>query len=175
MNPASGPNDPNDAARPRDMVAALAPVVVTVVVVFGLAGLALIAVMDRPGMPVATVISSPAAVPISTATVPAADAERVHVALHDVGTWCRTAPGSRTQDKLEGDLDVILSFSRSYPDATFSIDGETGRSVTLLMTTRQLLRTCEPAAAARADAALPTEFQDTRSGKTPPSDRGSTR
>lgn len=65
----------------------------------------------------------------------------------------------RVRSRLDRDVDAVLAFAQRYPEATFPIDDETGRSLTLLFTTRQALRTCAPAAAARVDRAMPQQYR----------------
>jgi hypothetical protein len=107
------------------------------------------------------IIQAPPPPPTPTQTAPAGEAQQVHAALHDIGDWCRTTPSRRAQTRLDHDADLILTFARRYPEATFPIDDETGRALTLLMTTRQALSTCSPAAAARVGRALPRQFMNT--------------
>ncbi|MEU0680133.1 MULTISPECIES: hypothetical protein [Streptomyces] len=84
----------------------------------------------------------------------------VHDALHTIDARCRAKGGDVEQAALTRDVDTIIDFSRRYPDARFPIDDETGRTLSLLLVTRQSLRDCAPALAARVDRALPSDFRD---------------
>ena len=93
---------------------------------------------------------------------PATEVQRVHDALHDISDRCprNTQAGAGEQRQVDRDIDVILGFAERYPNAEFPIDDETGRTLSLLLATHDDLRTCAPAAAARVDRALPTQYQD---------------
>lgn len=167
-----GDGSRHDGSSRLPLLRALAPVAVVVTaltVLFGVTAITLRELLIPSGSqpPNARALAGLPAATGSTVTVPAAEAQRVHDSLHSVGAWCRADPAGRVRSRLDRDVDVILTFTRRYPEATFPIDDETGRALTLLMTTRQALRTCAPAAAARVDRALPPQFQEGVSGPVP--------
>ena len=120
------------------------------------AGTVLIAVLGPRGDGQAPVAAppSPTAIP---ALLSVAEVRDVHDALHDIDNRCR--PGRSGGYALEHDADVILAFAQRYPDATFPIDDETGRTLSLLLTARQGLQVCTGATAARIDRALPMSYR----------------
>jgi hypothetical protein len=142
---------------PRALPRFVAGVLTLGVVVLILAGLL------RPGdeaeEPAATVAVPSAQAPGPASTPPAAEVQRIHDALHNMDTWCTAGAVNRSQPEIERAVDLILSFAQRHPQARFPIDDETGSTLSLLLTTRQELRTCAPTAATRVDRALPPEFQ----------------
>lgn len=96
----------------------------------------------------------------NTVQVPGDEVSRVHAALHDIGARCGpTAADPAAQQQLAADAEVIVSFAERYPEALFTIDDETGRSLSLLLVARDELTVCAPAASQRADLALPVQFR----------------
>ena len=87
------------------------------------------------------------------------DVSRVHAALHTIGRLCRHPADTRTAVTLELQARTLLVFARRYPDATFRIDDETGRTTSLLLVGREALRRCAPPLAQRLDAALPASLR----------------
>lgn len=119
-------------------------------------GVVLVAVLG-PRVDERTALASapgPAASPVA---VPAADVQGVHDALHDIDARCR--PGRAGGNEIERDADVILRFAERYPDATFPIDDETGRTASLLTTARQGVQVCATATADRIDRVLPPRYR----------------
>ena len=133
---------------------------VAAAVVLALTGAAVVALRDGAGggsQSPATAAPSPTAAAV---TPPAAQVRPVHEALHDIDSRCRAKSGDVEQTALTRDVDTIIDFSRRYPDARFPIDDETGRTLSLLLVTRQSLRDCVPALAARVDGVLPSDLRD---------------
>ncbi|MFF6829845.1 hypothetical protein [Streptomyces longwoodensis] len=93
-------------------------------------------------------------------TPPGTQVRPVHEALHGIDAICRTKSGRVKQASLARAADTVIDFSRRYPNARFPIDDETGTTLSLLLVTRQGLRDCAPALAARVDRALPPDFRD---------------
>lgn len=147
----TGPDDPPRAGK-RDeglagerrrhpptilaLVKVLAPVVAVVVAVVtavvGVVAIALAQVLrpaERPA-PAVTVphATTPASISAATATVPAAEAQRVHEALRDIGASCRKTPAGRVPSRPERDVDVIHEVARRHPGATFPSTARPGRS-----------------------------------------------
>lgn len=98
-------------------------------------------------------------------TAPAPEVRRVHDALHDMVLQCSARVDSRRLARIEQDVEVVLSYARSYPTSQLPIDDETGTSLSLLLATREDLRTCAPEAAAKVDRQLPRELRDREGGQ----------
>jgi hypothetical protein len=111
-----------------------------------------------PDSPVAVVPNAQSPEPTSSA--PPAEIERLHDALHDLGDQCEPVRSDRSKPSIDRDVATILAFARRYPEGRFPIDDETGSVLSLLLVARDTLRPCEPAAAARVNRALPSEFRD---------------
>lgn len=62
---------------------------------------------------------------------------------------------------MEIDAAVITSFAGHYPDSRFDLEDESGSALSLLLAARDDLEECEPAAAAKVNAALPTPYRST--------------
>lgn len=103
-----------------------------------------------------------------SSAVPTVEVDRVHAALHDMGARCVAGAGVDAQRKVESDVATLITFARRYPDARFSIDGENGRSLNLLLIAATETRTCAPVAAGRAREALPPEFNGTPTSEPTP-------
>jgi len=84
---------------------------------------------------------------------------RIHAALHDMGARCKSDPDAASERQIGHDVDQLITFARNYPDARFIVDDENGRSLDLLLIARDEMRTCAPAAAARANLALPAQLR----------------
>ncbi|MBP0456040.1 hypothetical protein [Streptomyces montanisoli] len=84
----------------------------------------------------------------------------VHQALHDIGAKCPPDAGSSSATSLTRDVDRILAFAHAYPHARFAVDDETGSTLSLLLVTRQAMRTCAPAEAGRVNQALPVAYRE---------------
>lgn len=96
---------------------------------------------------------------ISGSPAPSAEVDRVHGALHTIASQCRTGIDEASRQRMNQDVQLMIEFSRRYPDARFRIDDETGRPEGLLLVARNALERCAPEAAAKADSALPPEFR----------------
>lgn len=118
---------------------------------------AMMALRNGPAGSAATAAPSATAIGV---TPPAAQVRPVHEALHDIDATCTTKSARGKQTSLARDADTVIDFSRSYPNARFLIDDETGTTLSLLLVTRQGLRDCAPVVAARVDQALPPDFRD---------------
>ncbi|MEO5315391.1 hypothetical protein PV772_14930 [Pseudarthrobacter sp. CC12] len=105
--------------------------------------------------------------PATGSPVPSAEVDRVHDALHELASQCQAGIDETTRQKLDQDVEMMVEFSRRYPDARFPIDDETGGPVGLLLVARNALERCAPESAAKADSALPPEFR--RPAASPPS------
>ena len=146
--------------RPSRRRPGLLPPTVAAAMLLALATAAVLALRDGSGggsEPTATAAPSARA---ASVTPPTAQVRPVHEALHDIDARCRAEGGDAEQTALTRHVDTIIDFSRRYPDARFPIDDETGRTLSLLLVTRQSLRDCAPALAARVDRALPPDFRD---------------
>jgi hypothetical protein len=131
-------------------------------VVLALSAIAL-SVLLRPATPPdpsAAVVSSTASTEPPPSAASAAEIQRLHRALHDLGKQCQEPEGKRSQPSINRDVDIILAFAKRYPEGRFPIDDETGSALSLLLVARNELRPCAPAAAARVDSALPPEFRE---------------
>lgn len=130
-------------------------------ILVGLAGASLAVFLDDPrgGVGPAAVASVPRRTE-GFSKAPAAEVQRVHAALHDIGRWCESRADLRAPRRLARAADVILIFARRYPKARFSIDDETGSTLSLLLVARYELRNCAPTDAARVDGVLPPKVRD---------------
>ena len=157
--PATAPEDTGRSAR-RGPGLLLWAVAATVAGALAVAGV--VAVRDRSGGSSGSAATATASAAAPAVTPPAARVRPVHEALHDIDATCRaTVKGeSGKQASLARDADTVITFSRRYPNARFPIDDETGTTLSLLLVTRQGLRDCAPALAARVDRALPPDFRD---------------
>lgn len=113
-----------------------------------------------------------APVPSTYPAAPMVEVERIRTALHDMGARCKPGADTATQARIFRDVDQLISFTRRYPDSRFTIDGENGRSLDLLLIARDEMRTCAPAAAAAANQALPTQFRSASAASRPPASTG---
>lgn len=103
--------------------------------------------------------SPSAAQPTAQPTAPPAAVQQIHLALHDMGNRCKPSADARSVSLIGTDVDVLIDFAARFPDARFSIDGEDGQSLNLLLIAADEMRVCAPAAAARAAQALPSQFR----------------
>jgi hypothetical protein len=141
-------------------------VLATVALLIGVAGLA--GRRQPPARPAGVSVTGLGAPDGSSyPTAPTLDVQRIHTALHDMGARC--TPGADAGAKLQigRDVDELISFARTYPDARFSVDGENGQALNLLLIARDEMRSCAPAAAARANQELPPQYRTSASA--PPS------
>ncbi|ALV33115.1 hypothetical protein [Streptomyces sp. CdTB01] len=148
------------AARPTRRRPGLLLAAVTAAVVLALAAAAVVFLRGGSG---GVSGSAPTAEPSATSsavTPAAAQVGPVHQALHGIDATCHANGGGGKQTSLTRDVDTIIDFSRRYPDARFPIDDETGSTLSLLLVTRQSMRDCAPALAARVDRALPPDYRD---------------
>lgn len=104
--------------------------------------------------------------PATGSPVPSAEVDRVHGALHELASQCQAGIDEVTRQRLDQDVEMMVEFSRRYPDSRFPIDDETGGPVGLLLVARNALERCAPESAAKADSALPPEFR--RPAPSPP-------
>jgi hypothetical protein len=102
--------------------------------------------------------TSPTTAP-SYMSPPEAEVQRVRDALSDIGARCTPQAGDEAVRRLDHDADVVLDFARRYPNAEFTVDDESGHTLSLLLAVRDDLSHCAPAAAARVDAAVPSQFR----------------
>ncbi|AWK76806.1 hypothetical protein CBI38_35960 (plasmid) [Rhodococcus oxybenzonivorans] len=57
---------------------------------------------------------------------------------------CAPDTDEAAQRRIESDVDLLVAFARAYPDASFPIDDETGRSLGLLLIARKEMQVCAP-------------------------------
>jgi len=96
-----------------------------------------------------------------------ADVQRIHTALHDMGARCTPHADPAARAQIGRDVDELVAFAARYPDARFTVDGENGQALNLLLIARDEMGTCAPAAAARANHALPAQYRATPSPTAP--------
>lgn len=144
-------------------------VLATGLFLLGVISLAALGNSRHPGQGVAaTGLGAPA--PGTYPAAPTVEVGRIRIALHDMGARCKPGADTATQARIFRDVDQLISFTRRYPDSRFTIDGENGRPLDLLLIARDEMRTCAPAAAAAANQALPTQFRSASpAGRTPAS------
>ncbi|MBN9620567.1 MAG: hypothetical protein J0H43_12695 [Actinobacteria bacterium] len=121
----------------------------------------------QPGQNVtATGLGAPE--PSTYPTAPTVEVDRIRTALHDMGARCKPGADTATQARISRDVDQLITFTRRYPDSRFTIDGENGRPLDLLLIARDEMRTCAPTAAAAANQALPTQFRSASAARPTP-------
>ena len=125
-----------------------------------LALLALVAAGMIAVMLTRTVDASDVESTLTPVAAPPAEVDRIHAALHEMGAVCTRDADEATQVRIETAVDLLVEFALRYPNATFQIDDETGRSLGLLLVARNEMQVCAPRAAARANAALPSQYRD---------------
>ena len=137
--------------------------------IFLLVGAVALAVWRQPRDSPTRVSTTGLGAPADTTgpSVPSSEVQRIHTALHDMGARCTPGANSADRRQIGRDVDLLITFARTYPDARFTIDDENGQALDLLLIARDEMRTCAPAAAARANQALPAEFRT--SSSVPPS------
>lgn len=113
-----------------------------------------------------------AAAPSAAQTVPAAQVQNIHTALHDMGARCTPDASTAAQRRIGTDVDRLIGFARRYLDTRFTIDGEDGRSLDLLLIAATEMRSCAPAAARRAEQALPPRYRSSPAPTAAPPDGG---
>ena len=90
---------------------------------------------------------------------PTGAVRRVHRALHAIGRICPPGDPVDRTGQVRPSVQAIVDFARTYPDAGFPIDDETGNTVSLLVAVRYSLRACSPALAERVNEALPLRYR----------------
>lgn len=136
-------------------VLSVATVAITVMVLFIAADLS-----GLPGLRARDPNRAPSSVatglePLNMTRAQTAD---VHHDLHVIARVC--GPGSRDRSRLVADpASTILRFARRWPDARFPIHDEVGTSVSLLMVTREALKSCAPRWSRAANLELPTQYR----------------
>ncbi len=91
-----------------------------------------------------------------------AEVEVLHRELHFLDRACRDDLTRGERQRVGRDVGGFLAFAERYPNGEFRIDGETGRTVSLLLVVREAFERCAPAAATRIDRALPEELRQER-------------
>lgn len=145
-------------ARAGIIVLCLLPLIAAAVLVAG--------VLLAAPRPASTGQASGIDEPASGTPVPSTEVDRVHDALHEIAAQCRDGIDEAIRQRLDQDVEMMVGFSRRYPEARFPIDDEIGRPVGLLLVARNALERCAAEAAAKADSALPPEFR--RTAASPP-------
>lgn len=118
---------------------------------------------DRNALPGSD--SPTALIPRPERTAPPASARQIHRALHGLGKICKPDDTTVRTARARPPVKAILSFARRYPNVSFAIDDETGTTVTLLMVTREALRTCAPSLMAQVNQSLPPEYRSTKASR----------
>lgn len=157
-DPAPGTTAATPAGTTRHPLTA--PACVTLlVIVLAAAGLVVSRHISRsPAGSAATVLGSPTDT-TSYPTAPAPAVQGVHTALHDMAERCTPGASIAAQAQIGHDVDRLITFARTYPDARFTVDDENGRALDLLFIARNDMRACAPAAAKRANQALPPQYR----------------
>lgn len=101
--------------------------------------------------------ATPAAPGLQTAA-PQDAARRVHDSVHALGRICKPGATNLTP-RVRPHVETVLNFARRYPDASFPIHDETGTAVSLLLVTREGLRTCAPPLVDSVNQALPPQYR----------------
>ncbi|MEU0023575.1 hypothetical protein ABZ173_38790 [Streptomyces rochei] len=159
--PGTPGSETEDAAlSPRRRPGLLLSVVAATVVV-ALAVAAVVALRSGSGGASGSAATAEPSPTTPFVTPPAAQVRPVHEALHDIDAICRAKDKGRDgkQTSLTRDIDTIIDFSLRHPNARFPIDDETGSTLSLLLVTRQSMRTCAPTLVPRLDQALPPDFR----------------
>ncbi len=84
-----------------------------------------------------------------------------------MGARCTPRADPAAQAQIGRDVDELITFAARHPDAHFTVDGEDGQALDLLLIVRDEMGTCAPAAAARANRALPAQYRATSSQPPP--------
>lgn len=157
-DPAPGTTTAASAGRTRHPLTAPACVTLLVIVIAA-AGLVVNRHISKsPAGSAATVLGSPTDT-TSYPTAPAPAVQGVHTALHDMAERCTPGAGIAAEAQIGHDVDQLITFAKTYPDARFTVNDENGRALDLLFIARNEMRACAPNAAERANQALPTQYR----------------
>jgi hypothetical protein len=156
---ATGTAPGRPARRALVVAAVIATIVIVVIVAAAIAFAAGRKPSRHPASDTATGLGAPAETNYPTA--PAVEVQRIHATLHDMGARCTSGAGPDAQRQIGLDVDQLIAFAKSYPDAQFIIDDEHGTALDVLLIARDEMKTCDPAAAERANQALPAQFRAT--------------
>lgn len=143
------------------MVAVLVALLLPAGLAWGLA----VALRSRPETappPVTAVEGGIAAstLPEPTEFPPRSRVVAAHRGLHDVGRACEVALATRSRATVEQPVHVIEQFARDFPNGGFTMDGESGTTLALLVVLRYELQSCDTSLVADVEELLPQRFRD---------------
>ena len=85
--------------------------------------------------------------------------DRAHRALHAMARACKQPVATRDPDAVRRPVAMMEKFARDYPRGGFTIDDESGSTLTLLIVVRNELEACDPALIPRIDALIPPQHR----------------
>lgn len=132
------------------------------IVAFGLAGARSGRGDDpAPDRPVTVVPgTAQSRLPKPTQFPPKPRVEEMHRALHAMGRACKTPISRRDPATVSRPVELMERFARDYADGGFTIDGEAGSTLSLLVVLRYELQDCDPSMVPGVEKLLPERFRD---------------
>ena len=115
----------------------------------------------RTSQPVA-----PYALPTPEVILDESESQPAHRALHALGRACQPKVAERTRNSVLRPLRVIERFASRYPAGGFTIDDESGTTLSLLIVVRNELETCDPGLVPRVDELIPGRYRTQESRST---------
>lgn len=118
--------------------------------------------VPAPTRPVARIQGGTAEsmLPKPTQVPPRSRVEAIHRALHAMGHACRQPLATRDRASVRRPVEVMEQFARDYPNGGFTIDGQPGTALALLVVLRYELLSCDPSLMDGVDDLLPDRFRD---------------
>ncbi len=98
--------------------------------------------------------------PAPTQSPPRGRVDEAHRALHAVARACKQPLTTRKPDAIRRPVSIMEDFARDYPRGGFTMDGEPGSALALLIVLRSELQGCEPSLLSGVEAAIPQEYRD---------------
>ncbi|GAA4127403.1 hypothetical protein GCM10022215_37840 [Nocardioides fonticola] len=113
-----------------------------------------------PTSPVVIAGTAKSTLPTPTQFPPKDRVEEAHRALHAMGRGCKVPISTRDPDSVRGPVERMERFARDFPNGGFTIDGEPGTTLSLLVVLRYELQSCDPSLVPGVEALLPERFRD---------------
>lgn len=82
-----------------------------------------------------------------------------HQALHALGRACETPVISRQSKAIREPLDLIERFAVAYPGGGFSMDGEPGSTLALMVVVWDELKRCDPSYVPEVEKLIPAQYR----------------
>lgn len=136
-------------------------VLLGVIAVFTAAGARLLTRPESPSIPAPTseAAVAPDTLPTPTQQPPQRRVSNAHQALHELGRACETPTLQRTPKHIRKPLDIIEQFATDYPDGGFTIDGEQGSTLALIVVVREELKSCDPSYVPDIEKLIPVQYR----------------